>query len=116
MNAPDREAMVGALCAILKAAVPQAELTTKWNAPNFVIDGRDLITLNLPPKGGVRVVFHRGATAKDTKTGQRLIEAPAGLVVWATDQRCSAAFTSLEDIEAKNQALADFAKAWVAAA
>lgn len=49
------------LRAVIAGAVPAARRGTVWNAPNFAIGGQDMITLNLPPKGPVRVIFHVGS-------------------------------------------------------
>ena len=53
----------------LRALVPRAgaEVTEhiKWNGPSFCIDGDDRITMGVAPKGGVRVVLHRGVKTKD---------------------------------------------------
>ena len=111
---PD-DAVVEALCAVIAAALPQAERSVKWNAPNFAVAGRDLITLNLPPKGPVRVVFHRGAKAVDSKTGSRLLQDAGGCLVWASDQRAHAAFADTAAVDAAAIWLADLCRAWVAA-
>jgi hypothetical protein len=111
-----RQATVEALCAVLEAALPKAERNEKWNAPNFSIGGRDLITLNLPPKGPVRVIFHRGAKARDTKTGDRLVSDDSARLMWATDQRAVAAFESPEDVALAAAWLKKFAKQWISAA
>ncbi len=70
---PERGQTMGeraeALRAVIADAVPAARRGTVWNAPNFAIGGQDMITLNLSPKGPVRVIFHIGATALDPKTG-----------------------------------------------
>lgn len=89
----DMQALAQRLVAIIHAALPDATLGQKWNAPSFAVAGRDLITLNLPPKGGqVRLIFHRGAKAKDTDTGARLIDEPEGRLTWPSDQRAIACF------------------------
>ena len=35
----------------------------------------------------VQIILHRGATAKDTKTGQQMIAQDPGLLRWASDHR-----------------------------
>lgn len=112
----ERDEMTEALCAQILTALPKAQQSTKWNAPNFSIDGQDVVTLNFPPKGGVRIVFHRGAKAVDTKTGTRLVADDSGRLKWATDQRAYAAFATLDDVNMAQEWLADFAPKWVAAA
>lgn len=111
-----RQATIDALCAVLEAALPKAVRNEKWNAPNFVVGGRDLITLNLPPNGPVRVIFHRGAKARDTKTGDRLVADNSGRLTWATDQRAIAAFGSPDEVASAAGWLKTFAKAWTRAA
>lgn len=108
--------VVDLLCAILAEALPEAQRDVKWNAPNFSVAGRDLITLNLSPRHPVRVVFHRGAKAVDSKTGQRLVADASGRLDWATDQRAYAGFADAEAVAAGRDWLIGFARAWVSAA
>lgn len=107
---------IAALCRIIERALPDAIQNTKWNAPNFSIDGQDLITLNLSPRHPVRIVFHRGAKAKDTKTGQRLVDDASGLLTWATDQRAYASFPDTASVSQRTEWLAATCRTWVAAA
>ncbi len=72
-----------------------------------------MITLNLPPKGGVRVVFHRGTKAIDTKTGQRLIDDPSSRLIWATDQRATAHFTTVYEVADSADWLRRICQDWV---
>ena len=87
----------------------------KWNAPSFARAGTDIITLNLARPDSIRVVFHRGAKAVDTRTGTRLLPDVTGLR-WATDQRADAAFTTPQDVAARAEWLAETAHRWIAAA
>ncbi|NJM83386.1 MAG: DUF1801 domain-containing protein [Tabrizicola sp.] len=102
-----------ALCALIGGALPAAKQTTKWNAPNFEIDNRDMITLNFSPKHPVRIVFHSGAKAVDTKTGNRIAKDESGRLTWATDQRAYMSFRDLDDIQTNAAWLTDFCKTWV---
>ncbi|MBV7409275.1 DUF1801 domain-containing protein [Maritimibacter sp. DP1N21-5] len=98
--------------AVIAAALPEASLGRKWNAPSFAFGGRDLITLNHPPKGGqVRVIFHRGAGAKDTKTGARLLPEADARLTWPSDQRAIACFPFGQEID--ERWLAATCRAWV---
>lgn len=110
------DVLIAAFCALLHEALPQAEQNRKWNAPNFSLGGQDIITLNLPPKGGVRIVFHRGAKAVDSKTGTFLVPDGSGRLKWATDQRAYAALDALDELEAHRDWLLDFARKWADAA
>lgn len=112
----ERQALVDALCILISKSLPDAEMGMKWNAPNFAVDGRDFVTLNLPPKGGVRVVLHRGAKAVDTRTGSRLLDDQTGRLTWATDQRAYIAFGDVADVEKVGDWLADLLARWVSVA
>ncbi len=112
----EKDRVVEALCALIGLALPTAKQTTKWNAPNFEIDGYDLITLNLSPKHLVRIVFHRGAKSHDTKTGARLVPDKSDSLTWATDQRAYVSFSDLSAVQNATPWLTDFCQKWVAAA
>ena len=100
------------LTAIIAAALPEATQGIKWNAPSFAVGGRDLVTLNLPPTGGqVRVIFHRGAKATDTRTGNRLLPDPDPRLTWPSDQRAIACFNEGAPVDA--DFLARTCRAWV---
>ena len=106
-------ALAAEVAAVIAAALPQAEQRVKWNAPSFAVAGRDIVTLNLPPRGdAVRVVFHRGAKAVDTKTGVRAMADPRGRLVWATDQRATLTFTDTADLAAAAEWFAALCRTW----
>lgn len=98
---------------MIAGTLPAARRGIKWNAPGFDMGGQDINRLNLPAKGPVRVVFHRGAKAVDTKTGMRLVAGDSGCLAWASDQRAHASFAQLDDAGAAW--LQGFCRAWVAA-
>jgi Domain of unknown function (DU1801) len=112
----NKEQIASALCALIGASLPSAKQTTKWNAPNFEMDNCDLITLNFSPKHPVRIVFHRGAKAVDTKTGRRLVTDDSGRLTWATDQRAYTSFSDLTAVQNGASWLTDFCQKWAAAA
>jgi hypothetical protein len=112
----DKEQIADALCILISASLPSAKQTKKWNAPNFSIDNCDLITLNFSPKHPVRIVFHRGATAVDTKTGSRLVEDDSGRLTWATDQRAYTSFPDLSAVQNGAPWLTEFCQKWADAA
>lgn len=112
----DRKQIGDALCALIHNALPSATMTTKWNAPNFSVDGCDLITLNFSPKHPVRIVFHLGTKAIDTKTGSRLVEDDSGRLTWATDQRAYASFSDFSTVQNSDSWLSSFCQKWVDAA
>jgi hypothetical protein len=109
----DRKQISDALCDVIAASIPSARRTIKWNAPNFEIKGIDLITLNFSPKNPVRVVFHRGAKAIDTKSGKRLVADESGRLTWATDQRAYVSFSDLSTVREATPWLTGFCRKWV---
>ncbi|MBI4716845.1 MAG: DUF1801 domain-containing protein [Planctomycetes bacterium] len=86
----------------------------KWNAPSFHFTDY-FATANLRRKDTfVRVVFHRGATARDNTTEGLKVDDPAGLLDWHAKDRCSACFRSLEDLRAKRATLQTIVRQWIA--
>lgn len=104
-----------AICNVVERCLPKANRGTKWNAPSFSVNGQDLITLNYSRKNIVRIVFHRGAKATDTRTGTRLINDASGLLTWATDQRAYVSFPDAASVAQNAERLAGICQAWVAA-
>ena len=64
LQSPTRLA-VDALRHLVVTAHPGLTEEIKWNAPSFAHDGQDRVTLGLNPKGGYRIVLHRGAKPLD---------------------------------------------------
>ncbi|MCW5831977.1 MAG: DUF1801 domain-containing protein [Labilithrix sp.] len=85
----------------------------KWNAPSFCYGGDDRVTFRLPPKGGLQLVFHRGAKSKDAATFT--FDDPSGLVAWAAADRGVVTLTSLADVRAKKKAIVALVNAWMRA-
>jgi hypothetical protein len=109
-------AELDALRAIVGKAAPQLVEGVKWNAPSWRLpDGDDCLTCNLSAKDRVRLIFHRGAKAKDAHGKGRLLADDQGLLEWAADDRAIATFRSLAEIEAAKARLAKLVKAWLAA-
>jgi hypothetical protein len=109
--APDTLAMVDALRGMAAGARPGLEERIKWNAPSFALYGEDRITLGVAPKGGVRVVLHRGAKAKTPENFR--FDDPDGLAKWPAPDRGVATFADVEQIEAKRQQLSALFMRWL---
>ena len=101
----------------LRALVPRAgaEVTEhiKWNGPSFCIDGDDRITMGVAPKGGVRVVLHRGVKTKDAADLRSLDV--SGLVQWAAPDRGVVAFGDEAAITAQAEAFTSLCRRWLEA-
>jgi hypothetical protein len=113
---PPTRDIVLALRQVIRAAVPELHEHIKWNAPSYQAGGDDRITFNLAAKdAAVQIVFHCGAKAKDTKSGERLVADPSGRVKWATDQRGVVRFSGLDEVAAAADWLREFVVDWIAA-
>ena len=108
---PDILAMVDALRGIAAAAGPDLTERIKWNAPSFAVGDEDRITLGLERKGGVRVVLHRGAKAKDSAGFD--FPDPDRLATWPASDRGVLTFATLAEIEDKRAALGDLFARWL---
>lgn len=87
----------------------------KWNAPSYVLDGEDRITMNLRNKEGrVKLVLHMGATRPENKKGAPVLADDEGLVEWASDIRGLITFVDIDDIRAKQPALLRVLSRWLA--
>ena len=104
---------VDALRDIAAGAHPELVESIKWNAPNFALGGEDRITLGVAPKGGVRVVLHRGAKVPDAD--QFSFDDKAGLAKWPSPGRGVIQFSNAQEIEERREPLADLFGRWLAA-
>ena len=111
----DTETIVETLRAAIVAADPAITEHVKWNAPSFVHDGTDRVTMRLHPKGGVQLIFHRGAKVRDD-TADFSFDDPSGLLKWATPDRGILAIDSPADATANAPAITDLVRRWVAVA
>lgn len=109
--APDMLATVDALRAVVIAAAPALNERIKWNAPSFAVGDEDRVTLGIERKGGVRVVLHRGAKAKDA--AGFVFDDPAGLAKWPAVDRGVMVFADAAAVAAKREALAEIVARWV---
>lgn len=111
---PVRRAAVDRLRAIVGgAAGAEVSESIKWNAPSFAHRGADRVTLNLRPKGTLRLILHRGVKAKDA-AGFAFAD-PAGLAAWPSADRGVVTLRDAADIDANAMALADLVRRWIAA-
>ena len=111
--APDILAAVDRLRALAVAAHPGLTEQIKWNAPSFALAGEDRITLGVAPRGGVRVVLHRGAKATDAADFR--FDDPDRLAAWPAPDRGVLTFRDDGEIAAKSAAVQDLFARWLAA-
>jgi len=110
LNAETR-ALIDALREIAAAAHPRLTEGIKWNAPSFAVDDEDRITLGVENKGGVRMVLHRGAKAKDN--AGFTFDDPDRLARWPARDRGVVILKDRAAIEAKRTALIDLCRRWI---
>ncbi len=85
----------------------------KWNAPSYVKDSEDRITFNTMNKEqAVKLVFHMGATRKENKQGQPILNS-ADLIDWASDIRGYATFKSIDDVISHEKAIKQHVHDWL---
>jgi len=112
LDAPVREAL-DALRRIVSDAAPDMTEEIKWNAPSFAHRGRDRITLGVEPRGGYRIVLHRGARVQDTTTFR--FNDSGRVAAWPAADRGVVRLRDAADIEARAPALSDLVARWIAA-
>ena len=105
-----------ALRDIIRAAAPDLHEHIKWNAPSYQAGGDDRITFNLSKPDAVKIILHRGATAKDTKTGVRLVADDTGWLIWASDQCAAVHFETMEQVSDRAKWLETLVPRWIAVA
>jgi hypothetical protein len=96
------------------AADPGITETVKWNAPNFVFDGADRVTLRLPPRGRLQVILHRGAKVRDDVETFEFDE-PSGRLVWPARDRGILTLEDEADAAASASFITDLVQRWIVA-
>ena len=111
----DKREQVQLLRAIINDAHPGLSEHIRWNAPSYVLDGKDRVTFNLLNKeNDVKLVLHLGATRKEDKKGTPILSDDTGLITWQSDIRGVVSFTSAADIAAKRADIMTLVSRWLA--
>ena len=87
----------------------------KWNAPNYLFNGEDRITMRINPPGQLQLIFHRGAKVLK-EPEEKLIKDNSGLLIWKTNDRAILTFKNKEGIEKNKAALTKIINNWLQAA
>lgn len=106
-------ALVETTRALIKRAAPSLTEGIKWSNPSYALDGNDIITFNLRNYACVALILHTGPKGKDTKTGTRLFDDPAGLITWLADRRCAVKSPDRAFLELRKADLERLVKTWV---
>ena len=102
---------IGALRLAILASNSDIAERIKWKAPSFGYRGDDRVTFRLPPKGGLQLIFHRGAKVKDT-TGFAFGD-DTGLMDWAAPDRAIIRIADSADARAKQAQIVALVNRWL---
>lgn len=61
----------------------------------------------------MRILLHFGATVRDKSGARAAIADPQSLLEWLADDRASARFRDLRDVDANRSAFADVIRQWI---
>lgn len=109
---PEVRAGIAGLRAAVQAADQGLTETIKWNAPSFAHNGADRVTLGVDPKGGFRMVLHRGAKVS---ADSFRFDDPGGLARWPATDRGVVQYRDAHDVAAKSAATTDLVRRWILA-
>ncbi|HEX6368911.1 MAG TPA: DUF1801 domain-containing protein [Longimicrobium sp.] len=84
----------------------------KWNAPSFRTS-EWFATFHLRARDGVRIILHFGAKVRDRAGARAAIADPESILTWLADDRASATFRDLREVEAKQPAFAAVVREWI---
>ncbi|NBW06911.1 MAG: DUF1801 domain-containing protein [Caulobacteraceae bacterium] len=112
LDAPTRDAL-DALRRIVMEAAPDLTEEIKWNAPSFAHKGRDRVTLGVEPRGGYRIVLHRGAKAQDGEGFH--FDDPDKIATWPAPDRGVVRLRDATEIKDRAASLRAFITRWIAA-
>jgi hypothetical protein len=107
-----RKPEILALRRIILGADPRIGERIKWNAPSFRT-GEWFGTFHLRAKDGVQVILHFGAKKRDGFAPRTAIADPESLLEWLAEDRATAKFRDLADVEAKQSAFASVIRQWI---
>lgn len=112
LDHPMKEDIVRLRAAIMSSN-PEIAERIKWKAPSFGIDGDDRVTFRLPPRGGLQLVFHRGAKVRDA-TGFTFDD-DTGLMEWAAADRAIIRLADAADAQDKESRIVTLVNRWIEA-
>jgi hypothetical protein len=107
--------MISILRQAILAADPAIVENEKWNSPNFTYNGEDRVTLRIHPKGGVQVILHRGAKARDDVDSFHFDD-PTGLLKWPAPDRGVLPIADADEAASLSGELTLLVRRWIAQA
>lgn len=97
---------------IILGADPSIAEEVKWNAPSFLTT-EHFATMNLRAKDGVQVILHFGAKKRDRSSPRAAIADPESVIEWLADDRATAKFRDLEEIQARRSVFVNVIRQWI---
>ena len=101
-----------ALREVILGADPRITEGIKWNAPSFQTS-EHFATMNLRAKDGVLVILHFGAKKREHPISRAAIADPESVIEWLGDDRASAKFRDLAEIQARRSAFVNVIRQWI---
>jgi hypothetical protein len=97
---------------VIRAAVPSATESVKWNAPSFATT-EHFATFFLRAKSGFQIVLHLGAKPRANGVQREDVADPTGLLEWRGDDRAILTFRDEADVKARAAAFSAVLRQWV---
>ena len=107
-----RKAEIIALGEIILGADAAIAPGIKWNSPSYRTTDW-FATSNLRIKEDVQIILHFGARKRDNFAPRARIADPEELVQWIADDRGTATFRDMDDIQARRSAFAALIREWI---
>lgn len=108
--------VIQAVRRLIQQAAPELQEGIKWNAPSYVLDGRDIITFNFRNFGGIALIFHTGPHGKDTHAGVHPWSDVFSNFTWVADNRGVLRVPDRDFLEGSHQIIHELVTRWVSLA
>ena len=105
------KAEIEAVRAWILGVSPEIREAVKWNAPSFRTS-EFFATVHLRSTDAVRLVFHKGAKAKDNASRVKLAD-PAGLVEWLATDRAMVTLGAGRAVAKNRKAFEGIVRDWI---
>jgi hypothetical protein len=109
----DRKDQVETLRTIIKASNPDLTEHIKWNSPSYVFDGEDRITFNMHYPDQTMILLHMGATRKEDKKAEPIMNDASGMIKWNSNIRGTLSFKSVDEIINAQETIKELITKWL---
>jgi hypothetical protein len=84
----------------------------KWNAPNYVINGNDRVTLKINPPKNILIILHCGAKSETTPT-KKIINHNCKALSWKGNDRAIITLKNKQDIITYQNDIVQIVNLWL---